>query len=229
MGLYDIDYTNLAYNLTPQTRRKPRFIAWIRALLEPAKWAGDLLFQEYANGSDAPVWQGFPFEYNTGEKVRSGFAIYESLIDENVDQVPQNSPGSWIKVCDDFRGVRERVLYNSQKIKLEYILNRWFGTNWVQPDSMTAPTRPDIYIDNNVLQNMAFTVYEDDTNSSKVFASDLFTEQFIMDDYDFIGDAFTIYVPAGFYAGLGTFAEAQIRAIADKYVIAGITYTIQTY
>lgn len=229
MGLYDIDYTNLAYNLTPQTRRKPRLIAWVRALLEPAKWAGDLLFQEYANGSTAALWQGFPTEYALGDRVRRGVEIYESTIDENVDLDPITHPGQWRKVCDDFRGVRERVLYNSQKIKLEYILNRWFGTAWLQPDDMVTPTRPDIYIDNNTLQNQVFTVYANDTETSKVYANDTFTENYIMDSYDFIGDAFTIWVPSVFFASLGTFAEQKIRAIADQYVIAGITYNVETY
>ena len=138
----------------------------------------------------------------------------------------------------DFRGVNERVQYTSETITLEYVLNKWFRTNFVQPDQAIDPqtTLSDIYIVNNELNNDVFIVAETEDLSSASFAYDIYSEDFVKDEYDFISSAFTIFVPEsgaspipGWYTALNPYNEQKIRAIADRYVIAGITYDIQTY
>jgi hypothetical protein len=229
MGLYDIDWTSTEKGLSPQVRRFPRFLAWIGAIVSPTAWRQLLFFNEYANGSTAPNWSGYPNEYNQGDRVRRGWSIYEAQQNELVDVDPLLNSNAWLKVCDDFRGVNERVRYTGQKLILEYVLNHYFSTTWLQPNSPTSPTRPAIYINNNSVQNAVFTVFDDSQQSSKVFASDMYTESYVMNSYSFTSNCFTIYVPSTKFTALGLQAEQLIRSVADRYVIAGIQYNVTTY
>jgi hypothetical protein len=57
-------------------------------------------------------------------------------------------------------------------------------------------------------------------------------EFFLGNSYTFSNYAFTIFVPVAVFNALdpdATNAENIIRAIADKYVIAGMEYDVQTY
>jgi len=228
MGFYDIDYQNVVYNLIPQTRRKTRFISWMRSLLSPQEYTSDIFFGEYVNGSDAPDWSPFVALYPKGTKVNFFNSIYMATQNVPSGHLPTDT-NYWVLIVKDYRGVNQRVRYNSQKICLEYILNDWFNGVWLQPDSPTSPTRPDIYIDTNLPTNQVLTSYYTENAESNIYYYDALTYSYVMDNYSFNSPSFSIYVPIALYTGLGANADEQIRAIADKYVIAGITYDIQTY
>lgn len=135
MSLYDIDYTQLVNNLIPQTRRKTRFVSWLYALLTPQKYVSDIFFNEYTNGSSAPFYSGFVSLYPKGSRVNFYGAIYEAKINVSSGHYPTDT-NYWTQITSDFRGVNERVRYSSQKITLEYVLNHWYNTNWLQPDDV---------------------------------------------------------------------------------------------
>lgn len=238
---YQVNYPLQVANQLPILKRKPRMMAWMDAILYPQQWFHNVFFGEYVNGSGAAEYDPLA-SYIYGDIVRYyDNAIYVVVSLTGVSGYPPiaaNIPDYWIKMTDDFRGVYERIKYNGEKITLEFILNRWFHSVFREPDSVTNPQveRPDIYIDNNSLNNIAFVVYADEPNSSIVFANDLYDQQFIIDDYTFTGNAFTIYVPEsggspnpGFYSSLQPQADLKIRSIADRYVIAGILYSIEQY
>jgi len=228
MGFYDIDYNDLVYNLTPQTRRKPRFISWLLSLLAPQKYVSDLFFNEYINGSAYPYYDPFVSLYPKGTRVIFLGAVYEAKISVASGHLPTDA-NYWTRIVNDYRGVNERVRYNSQKILLEFILNKWFNTTWLQPNDPFNPTRPDIYIDSNLTDNQVLTSYYTENAESNIYYFDSLTYAYVLNSYTFNQPAFSIFVPSWFYTSLGVDAENQIRAIADKYVIAGITYDIQTY
>lgn len=229
-SIYDLDFNNWVTNSLPVLKRTERAVQWLTSLLAPLQWLHDNFFNEYANGSASALYAGAT-TYAIGDRVVDNLnnGVYESQSVQTGVQPSTATEAQWQKVSDDWRGVRERVKYTSQKITLEYALNKWFRTTWVQPDDVSAPTRPDIYIDNNLITNLAFVAYANDTDSSDAFAADIFQQNFIVDSYAFSGNWFTIYVPVAIHTALGTQADDKIRAIADRYVIAGITYSIDTY
>jgi len=228
MGFYDIDYNDLVFNLTPQTRRKPRFISWLVSLLAPQKNVSDLFFDVYVGGQTYPYFNPFVTSYPKGTRVTFLGAIYEAQRVVTGGALPTDT-NYWSVIVADYRGVNERVRYNSQKLLLEFILNKWFNTTWAQPDDPINPTRPEIYIDSNLTDNQVLTSYFNENAESNVYYYDSLTYAYVLNNYTFNQPAFSIFVPLAFFTALGVDAELQIRAIADKYVIAGITYDIQTY
>jgi len=229
-SIYDLNFYNWVVNSLPVLKRTERAVQWLTSLCSPLQWLHDNFFNEYANGSGSALYSGAT-TYATGDRVVDDLnnGVYESQATQTGVQPSTATDAEWQKVSDDWRGLRERVKYNSQKITLEYALNKWFRTNWVQPDNDTTPTRPDIYIDNNLITNLAFVAFANDADSSDAFAADLFQQNFIVDSYAFSGNWFTIYVPIAVYTALGAQADDKIKAIAGKYVIAGITYNIDQY
>lgn len=228
MSIYDINYTDQVENNLPVEKRKPGFISWLVALLSAQKWRSDIFFNEYVQGSSAALWSPFVTLYPKGTRVNFFRSIYEATRSVPSGHFPTDA-NYWIKITEDYRGVNERVRYNSQKIILEFILNKWFNTTWVQPDSVSTPTRPDIYIDNNNLPMPVFTVFEDANPLSEVFTYDYLSNSYVMEEYTYDVNCFTIYVPVVIFTGLGADAELQIRTIADRYVIAGMIYNVTTY
>jgi hypothetical protein len=108
-------------------------------------------------------------------------------------------------------------------VVLEYALNKWFGTVFRQP-----PTLSDIYILNNAVLTPVFVVGASEDESSDIFGD--ISSEFIIDDYDFTtAYAFSIYIPTAVYDALGAAKESIVRNFADKYVIAGILYNITPY
>lgn len=233
MGLFDLDFSKLSTNLLPANKRKPIFQAWFFALLSPLQWLRNAWFDAYdVNEGDALYDNGTT--YSIGDRVAyTDNAVYECQVNGTVGVPPDpsNRDTIWWLVSPDYRGVQNRVLFNSQRLNFETVINQFFRTTYKQP-----PLQSDIYIGTNQLNNFVFIVGVDEGESSRSFALEQFCSQFIIDDYDFDGDAFTIYVPEsggsplpGFYSSLQPGADAKIRNVADKLVIAGIKYNITTY
>lgn len=213
MSIFDLTYIDRNTELLPPHKRKPKYLALIRVLSEPMQYLHDLFFTDYLNGSNAPIY--IAGLYNPGDRVRwIDNGIYEAIV------VTGNDPSiasDWMRVQDVFIGLNERAAYNSQKIVLEFLLNRYF-----------APNTTDIYITNNPLNNNVFIIGETEFQSSIVYASEFYSTNFVRDAYAFNTFSFTVFIPTAVFAALNN-EEGVIRAIADKYVLAGITYDIQTY
>ena len=122
--LFDIDYEVKGVELLPPDKRKRQMIAFIQGLLAPIQWLRDLFIEDYGDGSSSAQWTAST--YGRGAVVRYNKSIYESLEDGNT-ATPADAT-KWVMIQDNFIGVNERVLFNGQKIVLEYALNKWFFT-----------------------------------------------------------------------------------------------------
>lgn len=220
--MYDININNLAEQQLPPDKRTPSMLAWVRSLLRPMAW-NNTQQQAYYGGSAAPDYDPLVTYYTT-EQVRYNRAVYESLIDNNTALPTDGS--AWYRVQDNFIGTDERVKYNGQRLVLEWALNKWFGTTFRQP-----PGAPDIFIQNNEVQAGSLLVGIVETESSTVGPEG--SSEFVGPNAIFAGQSnFTINMPLAVFNALDPVAsnrEAIVRNIADRYVPAGITYSISTY
>jgi hypothetical protein len=222
--IYDIDFsTAVAPKMLPPDKRYMHTVSWVNVLLSPLQYLRDIWFGSYRTGSSAPIWVNST-PYNKYDQVQYNKIVYESLIDNNSD-VP-TTVASWRVLQINFIGVSERVYYNGQKLTLEYAMNKWFGTTFRQP-----PTLSDIYIQRNSLPIGVFRVGADEDISSISYADK--SSEFVINDYSFaVAFNFTIYCPVAVYNALdanATNREKIFRAFVDKYVPAGVTYNILTY
>jgi len=138
----------------------------------------------YEAGMDAPAvapdarnfarWNN-KSSYTTGDYVIYDNTVYQSLTATNKNNTPGtdliNWVAVWIKVCDSFIGVNERMSYRGQKVMLELALNRlfqWLRAGYVL-DEFLSP--PDEY--NNMLSYPAntYVVYQGSIYFSLVVAS----------------------------------------------------------
>lgn len=238
-SIYDYTTNQIALNLSPLIYRKTRWQSWFRALLWPLQWLRDNWFNEYKSGSIAPYWTSIG-TYAKGFRVIDdlNYGVYEALSANGPGVQPSLNPDIWIQVSPDFRGTNERVKYNNQKLLLEFILNKFFRTTFRQPDDVATPTNSDIYIEQAVPTNYYFIVQDADAGSP-VIDGDQFSNEYIIDDGTAATYIYrTIFVPdsgssplPGWWTAFNASGngEQKIRAIVDKYNIAGCIYNIQTY
>lgn len=222
--IYDIDFSKYAVQMLPPDKRFTRQVAWVRILLSCLQYLRDLWFGSYRTGSTAPTWvNSAPYAKYALVKY-SNKIIYESLINNNSD-VPTNT-ASWRVAQQNFIGLSERILYNGQKLVLEYAMNKWFGTTFRQPNNQS-----DIYISNNTIAIPSFRVGANEAGSTVVSTQS--SSEFVGIDSNFtVASNFTIYCPVAVYNALDTTLinnDKIFRAFVDKYVPAGVTYTITTY
>jgi hypothetical protein len=222
VSLYGVDIPSIAGNILPPDKRNTNMLAFVKALVSPIQYVVNLFLGSYRSGSPAPIWTSGA--YPLGVRVRYNFAVYEAIVDGTTD-VPTVAT-SWRLVQSNFIGVSERVLYNGQKVILEYALNKWFGTNFVQPNGTS-----DIYVTTNTVAAYPFLVgATEDLSSSTYYAN---STEYIIDSYSFTGNyRLTIHMPSAVYTALSTVSAMRdpiVRAFADKYIPAGISYNIVTY
>lgn len=221
MGFFDFDISSAIQQILPPDKRRNNMLAISKALISaPLQWAHDLLFNTYYLGSSDPNYAPGTYEYQ--QKVIYNKKVYSSLIDNNTDN-PTSS--NWILVCDDFTGVSERILYNSTKLIFEYSLNKKFGTTFRQPNDPVNPTPSDIYITGLSAVPTGFRVGSTESGSSSIGLSS--SGASIGSNYPFsYVNNFTINVPSSVLAAQ---TSQAIRAFANKYVAAGLNFTITSY
>lgn len=116
--------------------------------------------------------------------------------------------------------------YSGSKLVLEFALNKRFQTVFRQP-----PAVSDIYIEANPPAPKTFLIGESAIESSKVYSNT--SSEFINNTYDYLASAnATVYVPLTAFEAISADAGARekiVRGYVDKYLPAGITYSIQTY
>lgn len=218
MGFWDINISQFVSDILPRSKRTDEVKSLGRGLLS-AFGRRAVGLQEFKEGTAASVYAAGT--YAKYDQVVYNYALYESLEDGNTADPSDSS--KWLKIADAFLGSDEMQLYDGTRIGLEYALNRWFGTTFNNP-----PTLSDIYITNNVPDyTFIVGVDEPDCNNVGIDSSDGVVP--LTYSYSAAVPLFTINVPAAFYAGLGADAEQIIRNFADNYVNTSITYDIQTY
>ena len=144
--IYNIDFGLASERLSPPYKRSPRLLRWLFVLLSPIQWLRNLVLGYYADGV---IGNSIPFfqttdTYEYGDMVIGpDDKIYLNIFTGTTTVgIIYNNTDYWIPVLDTYIGVRERLVYTSQTIVLEGILNKKFR---VPPPSYATP-EPDDYI-----------------------------------------------------------------------------------
>jgi hypothetical protein len=224
MSIYNLSYTQKVIDLLPPDKRYPKILSWVNALLFPIGQDNTEIFIDYKTGSTYPVYNPIA-TYSKGNRVIYGQSVYESLVNGN-DLVPTEVEG-WRVYLEYFIGVDERVKYTNVKLVLEYALNKRFLTQFKQP-----PLVSDIFLTVNSIPSKPFTIGNNDISSSVTY--DNRSLEYVVNEYFVLGvtNNLNINVPISVYNALANDNLTRtniIRNFADKYVAAGILYTIITY
>lgn len=218
--MFSFSTTYLSEKLVPPALRQIRILAYLRVLLAAiqVKWDDYL---EYINGSSYAVFD-ISNPYVVGDRVRYGYAIYECI--QNSTLIIPTDTNYWLLINKDFVGVDARRKFNSQKIVLEYVLNLYLNT--------TATTLPLIYTTRNAVDTNGFYLGVDGDSAFGELGTEINQNDYLGTSYTLGQYAMTIYVPLAIYNSLATTAadrEKRVRNIADKYVVAGINFDVQTF
>jgi hypothetical protein len=224
MGLYNVNYPNVGQQLLPPDKRGTAMSRWVAAILRPLQWLVDIKLNMWRDGSTAPPYLNST-TYAKGDLVVYRYSVYESTVNGNVGNDPLNIT-YWTKVQDNFIGTLERLKYNGHVLTLTYALNKYFGTVFRQPNNIS-----DIYIVANTKPVAVFLVGDTEAQSSKVYLNT--SSEFIVNSYAFASYTnMTIWVPLSVYNALDTDPTNRdriVRNFADRYVVAGVTYNVDTY
>lgn len=233
-NIYNQNFGKIWSDNLPPDYNLPKFKAWGAWLLTPLQWLRDLIYGDYSNGFTGNDWvTGTNYIY--GDRVRyTDNRVYEltniaGLTPSTV--APDLDPANWFKVLDTWIGLRERAKYNSQKIMMEYILNKFFR--------VPISPAPQIYISRLTVNISVLWMAQDSTESTCWMAQDsLYSTCWMPQVPDQLQQyCFTVYVPAGIYAQIGALipsgssstAEDVIRSIVDRYLRAGKVYNVIQY
>lgn len=214
----------MAENLLPNDKRTEPIEEFLDSVLTPIDRMQGIFnskLQGADNYSSLSLYAGGTYSKYDQVIYYIDGCVYESLIDSNSDT--PNTPSSWVKVADSFIGYNESQYFNGSKVVLEYALNRRFWAAFNQP-----PATSEIYIDLGIINGFIF--YCGDTVYNSSYSLDGIGIDGAPDGFTIsLYTMFNIWVPALVYADLGADAEQIIRNFVDKYITAGITYSITTY
>lgn len=223
MSIYDVDYSKAGKQLLPPDKRGRLLVRFFYAFLVPLQWLRDLWFGSFRTGPTAQEWLSTT-TYAKYDQVVHNIYVYMSLKDGNTDDPTDTT--SWIVIQTNFIGMSERILYNCQVLVLTYALNKRFKTIFRQPNNVS-----DIFIGVFPKPLSVFVVGGLEINSSKSYTTG--SSEYVIDSYSFTSYFnMTIYVPVAVYNALDPIdanREIIIRSFADRYMAAGIIYTITTY
>jgi hypothetical protein len=221
MSFYDINYGLQWQNLLPPSKRSQEFIDWGKSLLAPLQWLVDLFFGSYFLGDSTTAAYDPAVSYIKGERVRYLNSLYEVINTPSGAGVLPTDIDYWILVQQDWRGVQERILYDGQKLNLEYMLNRWFGTTFNQPSVGNS----EIYITNLITNDDLFFIGENDDDTGDVAATDLFQSDFIGASYTFQPYNFRVNYPLSLIPSTSDPLYAQLVALTNRYKLYATTPT----
>jgi hypothetical protein len=227
---YECDFNLQSRRLTPIAKRQDVRLAMLECISEAIQWNRDNFFDQYIEGDSAAAHNPAT-AYVKYDRVNYQNKIYE-CIQDNTGELPTNED-YWVKVVNDFRGVIERIRYNGQKLMLEWILNKWFGTTFVQPNFLG--TTSDFYIVANDRFIPSFTVSETPFRSmvyvsSSVFESSSKTRKFIKETPAYTASSnFTVYYPVGTIMSTASNEYYQMVDLVNKYKVIGTTVDYISY
>jgi hypothetical protein len=226
MSIYDVDYSIIFKQILPVDKRVEPNLSWGTSLVKPLQWNHDNFFSEYLDGSSA-------LEYDAGtsyalfQEVRYNNRIYQ-CIKESTGNAPTNT-AYWIEVNKDFRGARQRIKYNGQKLVLEYILNKWFGTTFISKP-IDESVNSEFYIRNTNENSNNFFVGETSPNTSYVASYSGIQEYFVPEESGISTTNFKVYYPVTVIPLEESDPKyKQMVAIVDKFKLYGTTVGYQSY
>lgn len=216
--IYIISFSLVWEQLTPPMLRDAIFLNWGTVLTKPLQRLYEIIFGVYANGSTDLPYDALT-AYVVGDKtVYTDRGVYECIA-PSTGNLPTDTT-YWVKISENYIGIRERCNYSSHKILFEYGLNRWFQCTG-------------IYIGNNVTTTSSFVMGATGQYSSAMWNSGGASTNFMTNNYYVpSSNNYTIYVPIAVYNALAsnnTDRTNIIRSFADKYTLAGIQYNVTTY
>lgn len=222
--MYNVNYNTAIENLLVPDKRTKKTVAFNTALVTDVSNNHSLLFETYKNYTILPNWTAGTYAKN--ELVKYGKSIFQSVESGNTGQ-PTISD-KWRLVSENFLGSDFRLSITGEKLNLEYAINTWFGSIFKQPSAGIS----DIYLTtNNAVVLPVFRVGINEFESTSVFSN--VSEQLVVNSYSFATQYnLTINIPIALFNSLGATDEIRtsiVRAFADKYINAGLTYKIQTY
>lgn len=223
--MYDVNYNTAIENLLVPDKRTKKTLAFNIALALGIANNHNLLFNVYKNYNIISNWNS-ALTYSKNDLVKYGKSIFQSIEDGNTTR-PTNID-KWRLVSENFLGSDFRLSITGEKLNLEYAINTWFGSTFRQPSVGIS----DIYLTtNNIIDLPVFRVGINEFESTAVRTDT--SDQFVINSYTFTTQYnLTINVPIALFNSLGTTNEIRtsiVRAFADKYINAGLTYKIQTY
>lgn len=224
MSIYDQDFEQIGEQLTPPDKRLAKFTAWILSLLNPMQWNTDLFFIDYRLGSSSALYSGAT-AYVLGDRVKYNNKIYECIL-ATTGNLPSDDT-YWILILNDFRGATERVYYNGQKLSLEWILNKWFSTNFVQPVYNPPSANSDFYIDELITDDDSFLVALDSDSGPSYVGLNNFVEDFIGVDYVAVVNNFNVNYPLSVIPSTSDSKYKEMVSLVNQYKLYGtlVTYT----
>lgn len=223
---YIVNTDTFADNFLPPKKRLSKFMAFAKTLLYPLQALYNTMFGTYKDGNIASDYNGAT-TYALGDQVRyTDKSIYECYV-ASTGNIPTDT-NYWFKIQDKFVGIEPRMKYSPQWISFEWSLNEWFGGTFIN-----SPGASDIYVSLITNTDTTFWVGINKNESSLVVADNADIFGWIQaDDLTAAIYDFTIWIPTSIWTPLaGTYLEREriVRAYADTYVLAGVTYNIDTY
>lgn len=222
--MYNINYLFVMSQLLAPDKRSKSVIALNSPAFKELQSINSDLFETYKSFQSIVLWDSGT-EYSINDRVTYQKAIYKSLKDANTGN--PTDPKSWQLVSPNFFGTENRIRINSQKLVLEYALNTWFGTTFLQPPGVS-----DIFISNIPSTGIApFLVGTSGINSS--YTTTVSSDAFIGINASFSqSSAFAVHVPIAVFNALGdtdSIRENIIREFVNKFVLCGVNYDVLTY
>ena len=223
---YIVNTDTFADNFLPPKKRFSKFIAFTRVLLYPLQVLFDTMFGTYKDGNTASNYNGAT-SYVIGNQVRYvDKSIYQCYV--NCTGVVPTNTNYWFKVQDKFVGIEPRMKYSPQWLEFEWALNEWFGGTFVN-----TPGASEIYVSLNTNTDTTFWSGINENESSLVVADNVDLYGWIQAvDLTAATYSFTIWIEASIWSGIASTdleRERIVRAFADAYVLAGVTYNLDTY
>lgn len=251
MSIYDYDVAAATEELLPVAKRQPNWLATLGVQGNKLQYLHDLFFGDYADGATmANVWVTAS-AYSFGDKaIDKDNAVYQvvnpagvsgSAIQPGHDLYSAaNLSGNWIKVLNDWIGVRERTRYTGQKLMLEYILNKRFMIGSVALPFAGPSHTTQIYITNTYATQSNFWLSNGGPQSLTSYMANRGqnSKMFMGNSYTYNPNSFTIHVPTTAAAKINTLSPkplvltyyiAVITQLVNKYCTAGLKFNIITY
>lgn len=218
---YIVNTNIFGTNFVPPKRRSSDMVAWVNTLLYPLQVLYDTMFGTYKDGNSASNYNNGT-SYAIGDQVKYiDRAIYQCYV-ATTGNIPTDT-NYWFKIQDLWIGVEQRMKYNAQPFVLEYALNEYFGTTFVNQlgNSEIYLTRR-IY-HTYVMQSSATIAYRNEDVAAQLS----YEGTPIPDPIDYI-----INIPAYVWAALGNSTQERDGVISNyvnTFNLAGINYLILTY
>ena len=183
------------------------------------------------------------YGYTTQEDgtITPNYYILKQIItpeDFNPDHWTALTGSVWYKISPSYIGAQERLQYSSQKLVMEYMLNRWFRTTFRQPVSYNDGTvsgkwylpTSDIWIQTNNFDYSSFGVgigpQALGSVSSSISIYGVSSTSFLTSSTTF---TYTVWIPTALKVALGTSFLSIISSIVDKVNPLGTIYKILVY